>query len=335
MFARLRSDFQLGILSLFGLCAVLGVAPFAFYRFATGNTLAGSIDLGIVLAVVAGVLYAWRSGNTRGAAVFAVIMSLAGCVAIATLLGESGLFWMYPTLLASFLLVGHRVAGIASVTALGILALHGGAFASSLEALMFMASASVAVLFAFLFALRTDAQRQRLERLATSDPLTGAFNRRTLEGELERAIAWSRRHGSPLGVAVLDLDHFKRINDQCGHDVGDRVLVDFAALVQAHVRAEDRLFRMGGEEFLLLLPDMAPEALHAVAEALRRTVAEHLSDGARPVTVSIGAAMLAAGESRRAWLARADAALYRAKAAGRDRVVLADAADPAADATPA
>lgn len=334
MLGRLRSDFQLGILSVFGLCAVLGVTPFAVFRFVTGNILAGSIDLGIVLAIVVAVLHAWRSGSTRGAAVFAVIASLSGCVAIATLLGVSGLFWMYPTLMASFLLVGHRVAGAAAVAALGLLALHGGAFVSSLEALMFMASASIAVLFAFLFALRTDAQRRRLERLATCDPLTGAFNRRTLEGELDRAIAWSRRHGSPLAVAVLDLDHFKRINDACGHDVGDRVLVDFAALVQGQVRAEDRLFRVGGEEFLLLLPDMAPGALHAVADALRLAVAAQLHDGTRPVTVSIGAAMLEAGESRRTWLARADAALYRAKAAGRDRVELAGAAEPE-DATPA
>lgn len=335
MLARLRSDFQLGILSLFGLCAVFGVTPFAVFRFASGNALAGSIDLGIVLAIVAGVAYAWRSGNTRGAAVFAVITSLAGCLSIATLLGVSGLFWMYPTLLASFLLVGHRVAGTAAVAALGFLALQGGAFVSSLEALMFLASASIVVLFAFLFALRTDAQRQRLERLATCDPLTGAFNRRTLEGELDRAIAWSRRHGTPLGVAVLDLDHFKRINDARGHDVGDRVLVDFVEVVRARGRAEDRLFRVGGEEFLLLLPGTSLDALGIVAETLRREVAERLTDGVGPVTVSIGAAALAAGETRRQWVARADAALYRAKAAGRDRVVLAETADIAADALPA
>jgi diguanylate cyclase (GGDEF)-like protein len=335
MLARLRSDFQLGILSLFGLCAVFGVTPFAVFRFASGNALAGSIDLGIVLAIMAGVAYAWRSGNTRGASIFVMSTSLVGCGSIATLLGVPGLFWMYPTLLASFLLVGHRIAGIATVIALGFLALHGGAFASPLQALMFLTSASIVVLFALLFALRTEAQRRRLEQMATCDPLTGAFNRRTLEGELDRAIAWSRRHGSPLGVAVLDLDHFKRINDARGHDVGDRVLIDFVAMVQAHGRAEDRLFRVGGEEFLLLLPGISQDALGAVAEALRRTVAEGLTDGVGPVTVSIGAAALAAGETRRTWVARADAALYRAKAAGRDRVVLAETADPMADAAPA
>jgi diguanylate cyclase (GGDEF)-like protein len=331
MLARLRTDFQLGILSLFGLCAVFGVTPFAVFRFVTGNVLAGSIDLGIVLAIAAGVAYAWRSGNTRGASIFVMTTSLTGCVSIATLLGVPGLFWMYPTLLASFLLVGHRLAGMAAVVALGVLALHGRAFVSALEALMFLTSASIVVLFALLFALRTEAQRQRLERLATSDPLTGAFNRRTLDGELERAIAWSHRHGSPLGVAVLDLDHFKRINDARGHDVGDRVLIDFVALVQGRSRAEDRLFRMGGEEFLLLLPGTSADALGTVAETLRREVAARLSDGVGPVTVSIGAAALAAGETRRAWLARADAALYRAKAAGRDRVVVAEAAEPSAE----
>ncbi|HSR66054.1 MAG TPA: GGDEF domain-containing protein [Xanthomonadaceae bacterium] len=324
MLSRLRNDFQLAILTLFGACAVLGVTPFAFYRFATGNRVAGSIDLSIVACIALAVLHAWRSGNAHRAASFAMAASLVGCLAIATLLGVSGLFWMYPTLLANFLLVGRRQAGIASVLALGFLALHGGAFASPVQAWMFLSSAAVVVLFAFLFAHRTESQRQQLESLASHDPLTGACNRRAMERELRDAIDANRRDAVPFGLVLLDLDHFKRINDQHGHDAGDRVLVEFATLARLATRKSDRLFRFGGEEFVLLLPGAGRGDLAEVAEKVRRRVAAQLRCGDQGVTVSIGAAALQPGETWHAWLSRADMALYRAKAEGRDRVVVAD-----------
>ncbi len=146
--------------------------------------------------------------------------------------------------------------------------------------------------------------------------------RRGMGTELEIAIATSARGGTSLGLAVLDLDHFKQINDSFGHEAGDTVLVQFAELVRRSTRKGDRFFRLGGEEFALLLPGADTVALRRIAEQLRVAVENEMRCGDRHVTVSIGATVLAADESASDWLSRADAAMYRAKREGRNRVVV-------------
>ncbi len=168
------------------------------------------------------------------------------------------------------------------------------------------------------------AQGARLEALLREDALTGLSNRRAILTQLGGMVSAARRHGHPLSIAVLDLDHFKRINDTHGHKTGDDVLVTATHAIGTHLRAEDQLGRLGGEEFLVLLPDTDAHAAHHVAEKLRTEVA-----GARspvPVTVSIGVATWD-GEAPEDLLHRADEALYAAKDAGRDRVMAATLLD--------
>jgi two-component system cell cycle response regulator len=165
------------------------------------------------------------------------------------------------------------------------------------------------------------AQSKRLESVLFEDALTGLANRRFVLTQLAGQVSGARRHERPLSVAIIDVDHFKSINDTRGHAEGDRVLVDVSMALRAHLRAEDQLGRLGGEEFLALLPDTDAEAAHAAAEKLRASVAE------TGVTVSIGWAAWE-GESPEELVRRADDALYRAKASGRDRVVGAPATLP-------
>jgi two-component system, cell cycle response regulator len=173
-------------------------------------------------------------------------------------------------------------------------------------------------------------QTRRLEALIFEDTLTGLANRRYILTQLGAQVSGARRHERPLSVAILDIDHFKAVNDTHGHDAGDRVLVAVATALAGHLRAEDQLGRLGGEEFLAVLPDTDAAAAQRVAEKLRCEVAnaviEH--DGLRlAVTVSIGVATWA-GESQEQLLRRADVALYAAKAAGRDRALSAPASVP-------
>jgi len=123
----------------------------------------------------------------------------------------------------------------------------------------------------------------------------------------------------------MDLDHFKQINDRFGHHVGDQVLVAFVELITRCCRKEDRLFRFGGEEFLLLLPNTEAEGLRTAAQNLLSKVANDLHGPGGAVTVSIGGAILHSGEHWESWLQRADECLYRAKSEGRNRAVIADA----------
>jgi two-component system cell cycle response regulator len=174
-------------------------------------------------------------------------------------------------------------------------------------------------------------QTRRLETLIFEDPLTGLANRRYILTQLGSFVSGARRHGRPLSVAIIDVDRFKEVNDRHGHHAGDAVLVAATGALRSHLRAEDHLGRLGGEEFLGVLPDTDAEAAAAVAERMRAavadTVVEHEGVPLR-VTVSIGMATWEDDEAPDALLRRADEALYAAKSAGRDRALRAPATVP-------
>lgn len=321
MLAKLLSNFKLALIALFGVISVLGVAPFAIYRFANRQPLAGAIDLLILLCIGFGSVYAWRTGKTEGAARFLTITYTAGCVVVAHLSGLPGLLWLYPVLLANFLLVGRGTAVIISALAVGAVTMSDVALSGLTEKWMFVSSAFVVSLFAYVFAWRSEEQRVQLETIAAHDALTGAYNRRGLDAELDVAMAGSMRTGAPLGLLVFDIDHFKRVNDSFGHEAGDSVLVQLAQLTRRSTRRGDRFFRLGGEEFGLLVPDADGASLRFIAEKLRATIESELNCNGTPITVSIGATWFVPGESGAALLARADAAMYQAKREGRNRVV--------------
>jgi diguanylate cyclase (GGDEF)-like protein/PAS domain S-box-containing protein len=165
---------------------------------------------------------------------------------------------------------------------------------------------------------------RRLEQLATRDPLTGLLNRRALDERLEQEVSRARRHGAPLSALVLDVDHFKRINDSAGHQVGDAVLRHLSGLLVDLVRESDVVARYGGEEFVVLAPHTPRQGALVLAERVREATAtsKHKSCSWRgSVTLSVGVAELepapAASDSL---IARADSALYEAKRQGRNRV---------------
>jgi diguanylate cyclase (GGDEF)-like protein len=161
------------------------------------------------------------------------------------------------------------------------------------------------------------------ERLAKTDPLTGVADRREAQRALEAARSLALRHRRPFGVLLCDIDDFKTINDCSGHPAGDQALVCFARAVESGIRPSDRLFRIGGDEFLVLCQEAGLSAVMELAERVRRTVAATpLYDGGRRVTTSIGVVAWEQGEVPSAddLVAAADVALYAAKAAGRNRV---------------
>ena len=319
---RLRNDDQLAIISSYAACALAGILPFSIYRFATGNVVAGALDLTIVALICLAVAHVWRGGTRERAGLVLAIINTVGCLASATLLGPPGLFWMYPALLGNFLLLDRAKAVGVTAVAFVFLAVQGKAYDSKTQLAMFLVTATVSGLVAFVFASRTERQRKALETLATLDSLTGVQNRRAMERELSIAVEEHRRARVPFGLAMLDLDHFKRINDEHGHEAGDEVLVAFADLLQRCTRHGDRCFRFGGEEFVLLMPAADHGALQAIDGQLRRRVEDELRCRGAAVTVSIGAAALREQEDWQAWLARADAALYQAKNTGRNRTVV-------------
>jgi diguanylate cyclase (GGDEF)-like protein/PAS domain S-box-containing protein len=169
---------------------------------------------------------------------------------------------------------------------------------------------------------------QELEELATHDRLTGALNRGRIGELLDHEIERSARYGTALAVILLDIDHFKHLNDTFGHPAGDAVLRELAQRLEGQMRSSDRLGRWGGEEFLVLLPETDEAGACQVAERLRRAVAERTFDMAGPVTVSLGVAERLPREDNTQLVERVDRALYHAKALGRDRAATAETESP-------
>ncbi len=169
-----------------------------------------------------------------------------------------------------------------------------------------------------------EANRE-LDRQAHTDALTGLLNRRGFEAQFGFALALAERSVRPLSIVSLDIDHFKRINDQYGHAAGDTVLQRLASLLREQLRASDIVARVGGEEFVALLPDTDGTGAKAVAEGLLGAAAATMHPDIGHVTMSAGVASLRSPqESRAELLARSDAALYEAKQAGRNRVRMAE-----------
>ena len=172
---------------------------------------------------------------------------------------------------------------------------------------------------------RIEQQVQVLAAQSRTDTLTGLANRRGFEEQLQAALARCKRNGQPLSLVLLDADHFKRFNDQHGHQAGDLALQALAqALREAARRAGDLAARWGGEEFVLLFEGMPPQLAAERVEVLRAALAALPSGGdaplVAPLTVSAGLALARPQDSAESLMQRADAALYRAKANGRNRL---------------
>lgn len=159
-----------------------------------------------------------------------------------------------------------------------------------------------------------------LERLATTDPLTSLFNRRKFEALLDYEIERDRRYQNGLSLIFCDIDRFKLINDEHGHDIGDEVLKTFSLKMKSSVRSTDIIARWGGEEFVLIITHTTSDQTAAMAEKLRETIAKHDFPEVHWVTASFGVTHLNADDTRSTLISRADEALYLAKENGRNRV---------------
>lgn len=237
------------------------------------------------------------------------------------------LHWRFPLLLSLPLLLGGLVFGSRALRALW--APESVAAEMNVHSALNVGSALsyivlVLLLHATLMALVVSRLLGRLQHLARRDPLTGLLNRRAMHAALDQHARRRRRAADTFSVLMIDVDHFKAVNDRHGHEAGDRALTHIARLMTQALRTQDRVGRFGGEEFLVLLPTADLARARAEAEILRLQVRSQplpLADQLLRLSVSIGVAEWAGpAEDLSRLLARADAALYRAKNGGRDRV---------------
>jgi diguanylate cyclase (GGDEF)-like protein len=284
----------------------------------------------VVIAIVQVVCAAalWAAGPRRvllRLSPFAGIVLISTIVAVAKPVGSVPFFYLWPVLAGAYYLSARDVVGVIALLCVS----YGGALVISdepqVKSLLFIGGAtSYAVAAVIVSRLRTqrDAVMDELVRTAMSDPLTGLLNRRGFEAAFDRDLERARRSGEPLAVVVLDLDHFKLVNDRFGHAAGDDALRMLAGVLRDERRGGDATARIGGEEFAVVL--LGSDAEGALRYIERVADAGARADGsAGPLSLSAGIAELGADlQSRDDLLLAADRALYAAKAAGRGRAAI-------------
>lgn len=298
----------------------VALVPFGLSDLLSGDPGLGSAMLVFAAALAFGV-WLLRRGAYRPWLV-SVVFGVPATVFNTTAVDRFGTFvtyWAFVVAIAFYLVLPLRwavVHGAVFAVAVGASAWHslGQDVASRFVVCLVLVSAFGAVAVRLV-----DDRERRLVDLMVHDPLTGLRNRQTLRSELSAAVAQSSPE-RPASILVIDVDHFKTINDSFGHPAGDRVLRSLAELVAREVRGEEMLARVGGEEFAVLLPETDALGATATAERLRSAVAAEGFEGVGAVTVSLGVDSLQRGDEPEDLMRRADEALYAAKAAGRNTV---------------
>lgn len=296
------------------------LAPFLLFHIVQRNVLLAALSL-LMVAVLAAAARALVRGRPVPLAFdWLMLPALAGIGVLMATVGVQGALWSYPALLFCQFALGRRMAFVASV----LLVLGTSLYAAHLSepSLGWRLAATLLLLWLMTTsALRVLAlAHEELLGQASTDPLTGALNRRQLDLALGELVKRARRRPVPASIMLIDIDNFKQINDRLGHAVGDQVLVGLVKLLNERKRTADTLYRLGGEEFLLLTPDTAGIDASIFAEQLRRRVENtNVIDGIS-VQISIGVSECRTDQMPEEWLELADQALYRAKEGGRNRV---------------
>jgi diguanylate cyclase (GGDEF)-like protein len=321
-----RSAKESFVLVFSGILAI-AVIPLAVIRLRDERwTLAfGDAGLILIMLLLLLLLFIYVSRSTRPASILVALGFISAALVSTLLLGASEVFWAFPALMVAYFMLDARQANMLSAAfVVCFLAIAWDELSTIALAKIFLTLVTT-VLLANAFALTNRRQMDTLRQMATLDPLTGVGNRRAQNRKMDSVSAVALRHNSPASVLILDIDHFKRINDTHGHMVGDRVLIGISSLVQHATRSTESLYRYGGEEFVVVAEQTSLDAAVHLAEKLRSLIERASFTAGILVTVSIGVAELQQGESSEEWLGRADAALYRAKENGRNQVMVAGA----------
>ena len=314
----------------FLLKATLGVAcvgllmllPFVINNYMQGRLALAYMPIPVIILCVVNIYLCWRGNYSVFINTWLLVPALVLAVAN-TILNQGSIttYWAFPVILAVYFMLPLRRAIVANVLTLVIM--NAAAYLSVPQDifLRFTLISFGLSIFAFLSLREITRQHHTLKALVRTDPMTKLNNRLMLEYYVNDAIEQAKRNNREMSILAADLDHFKKINDQYGHDVGDRVICEVADMMRSNCRKSDVLFRLGGEEFLILLRDSNKENALQVAERLRLAIANASIIEGHQVTLSVGLADLSLQKTWKDWLKQADDCLYEAKSLGRNRVV--------------
>lgn len=301
----------------------LCIVPFAVIRFMNGQYTQAAIDAGLIAGILALGAAVYHTRRIRYASIAITVLCVGGVLTTVYLNGPQQVYWAYPALLAIFYLLRPIEAVLLTLTMIVALIPVFLPIQNPVETTTVFMSIVLMSTFGYAFSLVNNGQHEQLIRLATKDPLTGAGNRRALEAKLEDIIRMSRRQPTVASLIMLDLDHFKAVNDAHGHATGDQILKSLTEIINLRIRVTDSLFRIGGEEFVIVLDGQGRDQAQHLAEQLRTLVEANELVPDHDVTISLGVAEFVYDQPWGEWLHRADQAMYDAKRRGRNITRLA------------
>ena len=313
-------DFRNRIWMILGWAAVPFLLPFSIEHFIQNRYSSALIGLTVMLILSVNSFSLFKRHKQLVPFWLFYIFLLMSLVYMIQTMGPMILFWCFPTLFVIGFITERIIARTMTVISLLIL-IPFAFYISNVElASRFVFTLCMICFFSDILVGYLIKLQEKLSLLAIHDPLTNALNRRQLDSYLSEAIEETKRDFGPASLVLLDIDHFKNINDTLGHKAGDDVLKDVVNILHHRQRRLDHVFRIGGEEFLILLRNTELQHAITMAESLRKYMEDNELVAGQSITISLGVVEYNSGESSNEWLARVDSNLYEAKNLGRNRV---------------
>ena len=299
------------------------IFPFGIFSYIQGRHYLSILAFVTVLICIL-YLVSCRCGKCNRIYVSTVITPLIiiSMTLIIYKLGIIGAYWSIPAAISLYFLLSEKIAWLANLVFISIIIPVAWSVLDQQVAIRFIAVLLGASLFSAIAIREITRQQDILKKQAIMDTLTGVYNRSLLQHSLVQAIEINNRTGEPMSLIMLDIDHFKKINDDLGHDSGDYVLKEMGKILKSLFRSSDMVFRIGGEEFLVLVYNADVQTAVEMAEKLRSEIEHHPIIENHTVTASIGVAGYQHEISWEEWLKQSDENLYLAKSGGRNRVAM-------------
>lgn len=308
------------VMMVVSICGVTVGIPFAVYHLFWGSSAVGFVLLPVLLLQGFSVFLLMKNGFNTLAAWIIGVSQTSATVFYTLSLGIEASYWLFASGVANYYILDRRAALVLNLAVCMVTVVF--ALSDPSLAIRFTAVFLMINVFLFSFAAQLETKNKELDRMLSVDPLTRAGNRTALEQALRRVKSQFDRHKVPVSLIMVDLDHFKKINDVYGHAEGDEVLKRVSRLIQQRLRPTDHLYRFGGEEFVIITETTQMDQAAVLAEDIRKRIEAINSEADDPktytMTISSGLAQLRSQESADQWLARADKVMYKAKAMGRN-----------------
>jgi len=310
------------ILIILSWTAFVGLIPFVVLRSLAHEWPQAIFDLLLGLLFALNGYYVYKMRKVEGPRLFFALTLVFSMLYGFYLKGIGQIPWSYPGLVAIFFAVRPNLAALFCTFCILFLGIFVYPHMDTFSFTTYIVSLFFTCLFVYVFANLTAQQKNELIKLSRRDALTGLRNRRAFDYKLEEYIGGVRKEYSTC-LIVFDIDHFKKVNDRFGHQVGDQLLKELGAAVSSRIRKSDRLYRIGGEEFAIILTRSRIDNAIKVAEDIRKLVQQTRLVEESLVTISLGVASYREQESKLSWFERCDNALYLAKREGRNKVKVA------------